>query len=532
MGESVTEVIVATSVGRLRGRIEEDLAVFRGVRYAEPPVGPLRFRAPVSARDPGHILDALEFGPIAPQPEPLPGTAIPGDSVAYDEDCLSLNIWSPGCDEGRRPVMVFVHGGSFVTGAGSWSIYRGEHLARLGVVVVTINYRLGVLGFLGHRCLADPGDPTALFANFGLADQVAALDFVRGNIASFGGDPENVTIFGESAGGMSVACLLGSSAASGLFGRAIIESGPAVALSIDRAGEIAEGVAAELGIGTISRRALEEVPVQRLLVAQARVAARFEEVSGLAFQPVVDGRLLPMHPLQAIAAGSARGVDLLIGTNRDEFRFFTISAPELVPSSDEALVAAVERYLELPEHLGNTLGLSRAPGPSGAKRAEALIEEYRSGSLAARGALDLESVVVALASDFVFRIPSLRLALSHSAAGSASYVYLFTWESPIGNGLLGSCHALELPFVFGTLANPIVALFSGGGDDAHALSATIQQCWVNFARSGDPSSERAGPWPAYDSERRPTMVLGPACGVEDDPLRRERVAWDEVLEGA
>lgn len=504
-------VVVETRYGRIRGEEEDGLAVFRGIPYAAPPVGPLRWRLPQSPAPWSGTREASSFGPVAPQPDPAPGTFVPGDPTESDEDCLTLNVWTPACDEARRPVLVFVHGGGFVTGSGAGVMYRGERLARRGVVVVTFNYRLGALGFLCHPELRSEGG----FGNWGLWDQVAALEWVRDHAAAFGGDPERVTVFGESAGAMSVCDLLGAPRARGLFRRAIAESGAAVAANSSSAQRVAEELARELGLPVPERAALERVPVAELVAAQQAVGARLGGLS-LAFQPVVDGGLLPRHPADDIAAGGPRGVDLLIGTNRDEFRFFTLSLPEVLAVGDGDLPAVVDRYL-------------RAAGLGDRVASSELIAAYRTARAARGESTEPGDLFVAMASDWVFRVPALRLAEAHARHGNRVYSYLFTWESPFAGGMLGSCHALELPFVFGTLRHPVIGVFAGSGEEALALSDAIQAAWVSFARSGDPSAPELGRWPRYEPVRRATMVLGARREVVEAPGEEERRFWEERL---
>jgi len=270
----VTEIVAETSHGRLRGVVEDGVVAFKGVPYAAPPTGPLRWRPPEPPARWTGIRDALEFGPRAPQSAPLPTETFPGDPLEQSEDCLSLNVWTPEVDDARRPVMVWVHGGGFTTGSGAVGLYRGEHLARRGVVVVTINYRLGALGWLAHPLLEHPAGG---LGNWGLLDQMAALAWVRDNIAGFGGDPSKVMVFGESAGAMSVAALLASRSARPLFRRAAVQSGAAVALGVRSAAVLAEDILSGLGLSPAPDTAevLRQVPAEELLEVQHDVAAAY-----------------------------------------------------------------------------------------------------------------------------------------------------------------------------------------------------------------------------------------------------------------
>ncbi|HVN37095.1 MAG TPA: carboxylesterase family protein, partial [Myxococcota bacterium] len=311
--------VVATRAGRLAGRLEQGVRVFRGVPYARAS----RWESPLPPEAWSGVREAVRFGASAPQQAPhlpLAGRLIGARTREQSEACLSLNVWTPGLDGRRRPVLVWIHGGAFVMGSGSTALYDGMRLAHHGVVVVTLNYRLGALGFLDLSARW----PERFVANAGLRDQIAALAWVREHIEAFGGDPENVTIFGESAGGMSVATLLGTPAAQGLFRRAIAQSGAADHVSSqERAAEIADCFLDALDARTPD--ALLAAPVAALLDAQLRTVERVGLFDGrLPWQPSVDGELLPLPPREQIAKGLARGVPLLVGTNRDEWKLFLL----------------------------------------------------------------------------------------------------------------------------------------------------------------------------------------------------------------
>lgn len=501
--------VVEVRGGRLRGVARNGVWSFSGVPYAGSTAGPRRWRPPVAPDPWVGIKECDRFGPIAPQSPPLPGLSVAGEPDEHAEDCLSLNVWTPAIDGGHRPVMVWIHGGGFTSGSGAGNLYRGGTLAREGnVVVVTINYRLGALGFLSHPVLA--GDSGRGSGNWGIADQVAALAWVRDHIESFGGDPGNVTVFGESAGGMSVAALLAVPTARGLFGRAIIESGPPYTHTADQAATRAEELARLLGV-PLTREALQQTPAEELLRATDELgrSLRIGDSLPLPFLPVVDGGLLERMPEDEIADGVASDIPLIIGTTRDEAAFFAVGSPQLRELDEPGL----ERWV-------------RTVTPS-LEEARALIGAYRKERSARGEAVTTRDLWVALATDTIFRLPSLRLADAHAAVaeqGVGTYVYLFTWETAAFGGALGSCHALEIPFVFGTVSNPSVQLFAGGGPEALDLSARMRQAWVSFAWSGAPSGwsdGSAGPveWPLWDAERRPTMVFGPWPGSDREGTR-------------
>lgn len=495
--------VVETKDGSLQGVVEGDVTVFRGIPYAQPPIGELRFRPPRPAEPWTGVRDCDTFGFVAPQPQ---GQAMAGQSTPEEqsEDCLHLNVWTPACDDGARPVMVWIHGGAFVTGSGSGAFYRGQHLAARGdVVVVTINYRLGALGFLAHPDLLD--EETGSSGNWGLLDQVAALQWVQANITNFGGDPTNVTIFGESAGSMSVSCLVGSPRTQGLFRRAIAQSGGPNAVGRDAAKAAAEHLCELAGVTDVA--ALRDLDVAEILAAQVKLSAEAAETgAGMALAPSIDQALLPEHPLTAIRNGVAAGKELLVGTNLHEMKLWTVGNRRLT-GGDEAFI------------------LRRLEKTVGEHAADAL-EAYKAARADRGDDLTPIELWTAVESDRIFRVPSLRMCEAAAANGDAVYDYLFTWESPAMGGLLGSCHALEIPFVFGTLTTPGIERFTGEGPAAIALSEKMQDAWLAFARTGEPSAEGLGPWPRYDAERRATMILGPETSVAEAPFEQERAYWD------
>ncbi|MHB8245069.1 MAG: carboxylesterase/lipase family protein [Acidimicrobiales bacterium] len=498
-------------------RETDDLCVFKGIPYAAPPIGLLRLRAPRPVVPWRGDLDATSFAPMSIQPPPDPYTSVPGDPTDQSEDCLYLNVFSPDVtgNGGGLPVMVWIHGGGYVSGSATSSLYAGDRLAQQGVVLVTVNYRLGALGWLAHPSLADPDMPEAGFGNWGLQDQIAALEWVRSNIASFGGDPQRVTVFGESAGAMSVAALLATSAPRRLFRRAILQSGAALALGEETGRRVAEELAAALGLAEVSRDALSELPASEILRAQMATSARYE-ILGLPFQPVIDGRVLPSHPAAAIAAGSAEGIDLLVGTNKDEWRFWTWSTPSLREMDGARLERLVGRLIE-------GVGLTGSLDPS------ATIDTYRLALQSRDESSAPSDIYSAISSDWTFRVPAMRLAATCEEGSSRAFAYLFDWASPFGGGVLGACHALDLPFVFGSCSNQFVAIFSGGGEEAEQLSEKMRAAWASFAATGSPECLEVGEWPAYDTERRATKRLGRVSEVIDAPMELERRWLDEAF---
>jgi para-nitrobenzyl esterase len=491
--------VVKTRQGEVRGSVAAGVHSFKGIPYAAPPFGPNRLRPPQPVGPWRGVRDALTYGPKAPQPPyPPPLDVLLPELAAPGEDCLSLNVWSRDLGPARQPVMVWIPGGAFEfhgTGASPW--YDGSRFARDGVVCVTINYRVGAEGFLYL------GDGTA---NLGLLDQVAALGWVRENIAAFGGDPGNVTVFGESAGAMSVGTLLAMPRAEGLFHRAIAQSGAAhQVISAASAERVGRHLAGKLGVAA-TREAIAAAPLDRLLQAQAALKGdlaahpdpgRWGEVvaSMMPWQPVVDGDVIPERPIDRIVAGAGAGIDLLVGTNADEHRLFLVAFGAIDRVTAEALAGAVAAY-GLP--VEETLAAYRAAHPGA-------------------GAGDL---LAAVQTDWYWRIPAIRLAEAHAKGRSSTYMYEFAWRSPQFNGLLGACHALEVPFVFDTLGNGTGPLL--GTDPPQQLAETMHAAWVAFATDGDCG------WPKYDLGRRATMRFDRTSGVVDDPRSAERALWEGV----
>jgi carboxylesterase type B len=491
----VANPVVKTRAGVVRGTVADGIKVFKGVPYAAPPFGANRLLPPRPVAPWSGVRDALAFGPTPPKPAMppqitamLPEQTIPGD------DCLNLNIWSADLGA-RQPVMVWIPGGMFEYGTAATAWYDGSRFARDGVVCVTINYRVGAEGFL----YLGEGN-----ANRGLLDQIAALEWVRENIAAFGGNPDNVTIFGESAGAMSVGVLLAMPRAEGLFHRAIAQSGAAShTMSIATAKRISAILAEKLGVEP-TYEAFMTVPIERLTAAQADLKAELvshpdpdrwgaEVVTALLpWQPVVDGDTIPTPPLDRIAA-SPSGIDLLIGTNTDEHRLFLASTGALGQITNEALAAAVAAY-GLP--VDKTLAAYRTAYPGASP-----------GDLLA-----------AIQTDWYWRIPAIRLADAHAKSSPATWMYEFAWRSPQFGGLLGACHSLEITFVFDTLGCGTEALL--GSNPPQALASAMHAAWAAFATSGDPG------WPRYDLGLRATMRFDTSCQVADDPLARERALWE------
>jgi len=315
-------IVVEAPSGRLAGQRDGDVFAFKGIPYAKPPVGALRWRMPEAAEPWTGVRDATHFGPICPQAPTQIEALLGGSMGEQSEDCLNLNIWTPGCDTARRPVMVWIHGGAFVIGAGSQGLYNGRHLAARDCVIVTINYRLGAFGFLNLRDATDGALPAT--GAEGIADQVLALHWVKRNIAAFGGDAENITMFGESAGGMSVSTLLTLPAARGLFHKAIAQSGAAhIGYTRERSALVARAFLDELGVSPGDAASLQQLPFAALVKAQVALLTDLRQgqdarkLGSVAFQPTIDGTLIAERPIAAIRNGAAKGIPLIAGTTKD-----------------------------------------------------------------------------------------------------------------------------------------------------------------------------------------------------------------------
>ncbi|MBP2182671.1 carboxylesterase/lipase family protein [Amycolatopsis magusensis] len=485
---------VRAAGGTVRGSREAGVAVFRGIPFAEPPVGALRFAAPRPVRGWDGVREAVTYGPPPPQAGAFGMDALTQGTTSGD--WLTINVFSPDPGAGAGlPVMVWIQGGAYAIGMSGLPEYDGGRLARDGgVVVVTFNYRVGIEGFAQLE-----GAP----ANRGLLDQVAALEWVRDNIRAFGGDPGRVTVFGQSAGGGSVAALLAMPRAAGLFRRAVAQSVPGTFFSPALAADIATAFAAELKLRpTVAD--LSTVDPFRLPAAGDAVTAKIGQWSArwgqaahrtIPFSPVVDGEVLPVTPWQALADGAARDIDLLVGHTRDEQRLFTALDGLLGQVTAEQAATALE-----------------ALAPDGARR-------YRDGFPAA-GPDELYELVN---SDWLFRMPTLHLAHARIAAGGRAHVYELTWPAPGMGGVLGACHGLDVPLVFGNLSSGQPALLIGDDalTEAEALSTHLRAAWTTFATHGNPG------WPAYDAHQRLTHLFDTRSTVTAYPEDTSRLIWQD-----
>lgn len=492
--------------GKMKGTERDGIHIFKGIPYALPPVGELRWHAPQAAWPWMGVLDASEYGCWAPQNKSAMAAVMGAEEGDQDESCLTLNVWTPGLDSANRPVLVWIHGGGFTTGSGAQGIYEGRTLARHGdVVVVTINYRLGIFGFANLKEVSGGRIPAT--GNEGLLDQAMALAWVQENIDMFGGDPDNVTILGESAGGMSIGALMALPEARGLFHKAIPQSGAChTAATMDTAPLVGEAIMKDTGLDVDG---LKSASVEVLLRAQRHIEGNKVEgfplstLGSLPFRPVIDGKVLPGLPIDSVRAGAIANIPVMAGSTLDEWRLFGALSPAIKELNDETMR----------KRMGYLIGDTYIPG---------LIEAYKEGLLARGIEPTPPEIFMAVQTDRIFRIPAIRLLESQQAHESRVYSYIFDWKSPAARGELGACHAIELGYVFGTHTKPGALKFYGSGPAAASLATATMDAWTAFARTGNPG------WPNYDTDKRATNMLGENCRVENAPLEIERAAWSDV----
>ena len=501
------DTIVTTTRGAVRGTVENGIHVFRGIPYAEPPVGRLRFRPPQPRARWDGVRDVARFGARHSQDhDPVESRLMAAaERPPSGDDCLNLNVWTPDPGATGLPVFVWIHGGSLKFGAGSDALYDGATFARAGVVCVTLNYRLHAAGFLwvGDR----PGSGA-----FGLLDQIAALEWVHDNIAGFGGDPDRVTIAGESAGGHSVGQLLAAPRARGLFRRAIAQSGAAsFDVPVEQAEVIGNAVLGRLGINRPDDDSLAAIDGAALLAASRDTEREmFGLLDAAGVTPTLmsvatrvtslstyGGDVVPVRAIDAIADGAARGVGLVIGTTFDETTLFTPAFGETAPAVAEA-----------------------AFGPAG----PATMAAYRRGS---PGGTEHEGRM-RLLTDMLFRIPAIRLAEAAQRHANV-HMYLLTWTSPPTGRALGAFHGLDLPFMWNRTDAVADAFFELAGRPPHAgLTEAMHGAWAEFVTSGEPRHPHLPHWPGYEPTRRSTLLLDEQSRVVDDPLGEERRLWERV----
>lgn len=509
---AIDDLVVETNYGPVRGIAEDNVKAWKGIRYAAAPAGELRFRAPQPPARSTAVADATAFGPACPQPV-FPN--MPLDLGApQGEDCLRLNVWTSSATRpgDAKPVMVWLHGGAYVLGSSSQTLYDGRRLVSHGdVVVVTVNYRLGALGFLDLSSFDRAG--RNFDSNVGLRDVLAALQWVRDNIAAFGGDPRRVTLFGESAGAGIVTTLLASPAAEGLFGAAIAQSSPATSVyDRERAALVAKAFLDRLGVAPSESQKLLDLPMATILAASQRV---FDEVpvrnpGRLAFVPIVDGDVLTDYPVKLAQEGRSHPVPLIIGTNKHEAALFRLMRSPLMPITPSAItsmfnqIAAEQPDLQLPteEVIGSAYSRMRRKARS-----------------------------LSIATDVGFRMPSVWLAEGHSRVAPV-YLYRFDYATPLLKLLMvNAAHATELPYVWGTLGAPKdPTLKLGGTRTAKAVSKRVRARWINFAANGTPAGPAGEPeWTPYAQDDRSCLIIGRSDAVAHDVDAGIRAAWGSEM---
>jgi para-nitrobenzyl esterase len=503
-GKPVPGATVTTTSGKVRGTVEDQVHSFKGVPYAASTAGANRFMLPAKREPWTDVRDCFELGLRAPQLSSSFHGQVPPEFESMDrdepmgEDCLVLNIWTPSVGAGaKRPVMVWLHGGGYTSGSGGFVCYDGTQLAKKhDVVAISLNHRLTVLGYLYLAGIG--GEKYASSSNLGNLDIIAALGWIRDNIALFGGDPNNVTIYGQSGGGGKVSSLMAMPAAKGLFHRAIVQSGAAVkGVPRDTANKSAEMFLAKLNLKPDQVNQLETMSIDQLL--QATTPAGMPGGPGLSLAPVVDGHSLPADPFDPVASGVSAGVPLLIGTVEDEVAFFPNQI--LDPIDDASLHTHVKQILR----------------NASDDQVDKLIAAYRAGR---PGASNTDLYLI-IASDATFRAGVVTEADRKALQGQgAVYQYYFTWKSPVRDGKLRAFHTIEIPFVFDNV--DAAKSMTGSGTDRYALAEKVSSAWVAFARTGNPNTKLAPSWETFDTTKRAVMIINDDWKLVNDPHGEEQ----------
>ncbi|MFX0075764.1 MAG: carboxylesterase/lipase family protein [Candidatus Hermodarchaeota archaeon] len=494
--------VVLTKSGKVQGYIEEGIEIYKGIPYAKAPIGDLRFREPQPKEKWDDMKDCTQFGPIAPQHQ----HDDPKIELPEDEDCLFLNIWTPASDNKKRSVMVWIHGGGFFIGAGSRPRSDGTKLASYGnVVVVSFNYRIGALGFLNL-----PGVPP----NLGIQDQLLALKWIKENIENFGGNPDNITIFGESAGGQSVAILLAIPSSKDLFHRAIIQSGNANPKNFEtkRSKEGAEKFIAKLGIDKENVDDLRSVPLQKLIAAQKKIVGGILNVKSSPFWPWMDGKIITEQPIEIIRNGDSHHVPIMIGYNENELGFLS----EILNNSSGVKKKVILKFVRSSIQKDN---MSK-------EDLEKIIVLYKE-IMEKRNPDNLMIFWSEILSDSMFKIPIIRQLEAHTIHQSNIYCYVFSYNSPKFGFAL---HTFEIPFVFNTIdKNDAAEGAVEVSNESKKLTNIIMDTWISFARTGNPNNEKIPNWPVYNLEKRSIMKLSvhpEIIETNGDPLLK---VWNGIL---
>jgi para-nitrobenzyl esterase len=498
------EFIVDTTYGKIRGyKMYNEILSFKGIPFAEPPIGELRFSPPIPKTKWNGVLEVKTFGPISPQPLGLTQET----SEQSEKDCLTLNIWTPALDNKKRTVMFWVHGGAFQAGDGR---FNGEVLTKRGdIVIVSINYRLGALGFLYV-----PGKT----ANVGLLDQVLALKWVKDNISSFGGDENKICVFGESAGGESISALMAMPAAKNLFKRAIIQSNVCDPYNLSPIkGELySKKIFEYAGIEYDDLESLRKIPPKKL------IRAYFEVQKGLShlpmiidyYPPYVDGKVLPQNPFEVIKSGNAKDIEILAGTNENEYKSWNLLDTNASSITKDQVYQNFQKFLTF-------LGQSET-------KLNEFINVYRKVRYNEFSTIERD-MMDDFYTDAMFRIPVMRFLELQSKIQPNVYLYLFRWKSPWKNGKIGAYHGLDVAFVWGTLSETDNLYLTKKNKETTKLSNQMMDCWINFAKSGNPNHPGIPKWPTYTSKTRPTMIFDKKTEIINDPLSKTRSLWDGVI---
>jgi para-nitrobenzyl esterase len=513
-----TDPVVEIASGRIKGYTVDGVGGFKGVPYGASTAGAHRFMAPQKPVPWAGVRDAIDWAGHSPQaffgqrrPE-VTKLAPPPDPVPVSEDCLTLNVWTPGLDNGTRPVMVWYHGGAFSYGSANTPRTEGARLARRGdVVMVTVNHRLNIFGFLDLAALDN--ERFVHSGNAGVLDLVASLEWVRDNIAGFGGDPGNVTIFGQSGGGGKVSALLAMPAAKGLFHHAIVMSGAGIRMADhERSTKLAEAVLGVLGLTAKELDKLQSVPIKDMIAAiqpaQEKLApAPHRLLDRYGFGPVVDGRDLPSHPFDPKATDLSDNVPVMVGGTKDENAVF------LAP--DDAVWNRSLSEAELKTRVAKVAG----------DETDAVIDLYRR----MHPTMNASELLIEITTDSNFWVRSVLLAQRKSQKGKAPvFMYSFNWQTPVLDGKLMSPHAIDVPFVFETTD---VGGITGNSPEARELAVVEATIWAAFARAGTPDSAAIPHWPSYNTDTRATMMIDTRWTVVEDPQREARLIWEKIALG-
>jgi len=501
--KGVPGATVETTTGKVRGLAEGGVQAFRGVPYAASTAGANRFQPPVKRQPWTGVREAYELGLRCPQrPSDFHGAvAKEWEVMALDEpmgeDCLILNVWTPSVGAGhKRPVMLWLHGGGYTSGSGGFIPYNGQELAKKhDVVVVVVNHRLSVFGFLYLAGMG--GEKFAHSSNVGMLDMIASLEWVRDNIAAFGGDPGNVTIFGQSGGAGKVSVLMAMPPAKGLFHRAIVQSGAALkGASRDAASKSTATYLEKLGLRPDQVDQLQTLTTDQLL---AGIFGGPFPGAGQVLEPVVDGTTLPMDPFDPVAPAISADIPLLIGTTETEVTFFP--GQQLDPIDDADLHARIKRTLRRADDA----------------KVDQVIAAYRKGRPSATNT----DLFLIISSDATFRAGVVLEAERKAAEAKAPvYQYYFTWRSPVHDGKMRSFHTLDIPFAFDDI--DLAAPMTGTGPEVQALADKVSGAWVAFARTGNPNHKGLPNWKPFDNTQRATMILNNECKLVNDPYGEEQ----------